>query len=78
LRVSVQAMNVLQRDLPLFKKRQVLDVEEGFLVRELLADRLGCRDLEHYIVSCNGRRLKLDEELHDGDDVMVFPMMAGG
>jgi molybdopterin converting factor small subunit len=78
LRVSVQAMNVLQRDLPLFRTRRVLEVEDGLRVRQLLTESLGCRDLERYIVSSKGRRMDLDQELQDGDEVLVFPMMAGG
>ena len=54
-----------------------IELEEGTTVLELL-ERAGIPPLEVAIVLVDGRHAKLDQSLHDGETVAVFPPIAGG
>jgi molybdopterin synthase sulfur carrier subunit len=54
-----------------------IEVDDGTTVVELL-ERSGIPPSEVAIVLVDGRHAKLDQPLHDGETVAVFPPIAGG
>ena len=54
-----------------------IELDNGTTIRELL-DKSGIPSSEVAIVLVNGRHAKLDQPLHDGETVAVFPPIAGG
>jgi molybdopterin converting factor small subunit len=78
LNISVQTMGIFQQLKPRFRRRQALDVSDGLTVRELLVGTLALGDPDSCMVALRGRRIGLDEVLHAGDELMVFPMISGG
>jgi len=65
------------------KSEEELEVPDGTTVRELLeilTDKYPPlkNELEDLNVSLNGKYVGLDEVLHDGDVVAIFPPVSGG
>ena len=54
-----------------------IELDDGNTVLELL-ERAGIPPSEVAIVLVDGRQAKLDQPLHDGEIVAVFPPIAGG
>ena len=54
-----------------------IEVDDGITILELF-DKVGIPPSEVAIVLVNGRHAKLDQPLHDGETVAVFPPIAGG
>ena len=54
-----------------------LPFEGAVKVRDVL-ERLGVSDKDVHLVFVGRKRVKLDEELRDGDLLAVYPPMAGG
>ena len=54
-----------------------IKLDDGTTVLELL-ERAGIPPSEVAIVLVDGRHAKLDQPLHDGETVAVFPPIAGG
>ena len=54
-----------------------IELDEGTTVLELL-ERAGIPASKVAIVLVDGRHAKLDQPLHDGETVAVFPPIAGG
>ena len=56
---------------------QDLDLAEGTTIRQVL-QQLGVPEPEVAFVFVNSKRQKLDEPLSHGDELGVFPPIAGG
>ncbi len=76
--------NVMELEIKLFanlrKFNPLLDkikLDDGTTVLELL-ERAGIPPAEVAIVLVDGRHAKLDQPLHDGETVAIFPPIAGG
>ena len=54
-----------------------LELAEGATIRQVLA-QLGVPESAIAFVFVNSRQCKLDESLADGDELGVFPPIAGG
>ena len=54
-----------------------IELEDGSTVVELL-ERAGIPPSEVAIVLVDGRHAKLEQPLHEGETVAVFPPIAGG
>ena len=57
--------------------KQDLELAAGSTIRKAL-EQLGVPEPEVAFVFVNSKRQKLDEPLSDGDELGVFPPMAGG
>jgi molybdopterin converting factor small subunit len=54
-----------------------MDLDEGTTIRALL-DRVKLTDEDPKIIFRNGVHAKMEDTLHEGDRVAVFPPVAGG
>ena len=57
--------------------KQDLDLVEGTTIRQVL-QQLGVPEPEVAFVFVNSKRQKLDEPLSHGDELGIFPPIAGG
>ena len=76
--------NVMELEIKLFANLRKfnpqldrMELDDGTTVLELL-ERAGIPPSEVAIVLVDGRHAKLDQALHDGETVAVFPPIAGG
>jgi len=53
------------------------DYPEGTHCRQIVAE-LGMREEELGVVMVNSRHAPLDQELHEGDALALFPLVGGG
>ena len=56
---------------------QDMDLAEGTTIRQVL-QQLDVPEPEVALVFVNSKQQKLDEPLSDGDELGIFPPMAGG
>ncbi len=54
-----------------------LDLPEGATVENAL-DALGIKERIYIVIIRNGKAAKPEDELHDGDRLVVFPPIGGG
>ena len=74
MELDIKLFASLRKFNPLLEK---INFDEGTTVLELL-ERAGIPPSEVAIVLVDGRHAKLDQLLHDGETVAVFPPIAGG
>ena len=77
MRVHVKVFAGLRNFAPEGKSPFDLDLEPGATVGDLL-ERLGIPQEKPKILLVNGRHASLDRELSEGDEVSLFPPVAGG
>ncbi len=77
MRVHVKVFAGLRRFAPGGKSPFDLELEPGATVGDLLK-RLGIPEDKPKILLVNGRHASLDRELSHGDEVSLFPPVAGG
>ena len=58
-------------------QKEGLELSEGATIRQVL-EQLGVPGPEVAFVFVNSKRQKLDEPLADGDELGIFPPIAGG
>jgi molybdopterin synthase sulfur carrier subunit len=54
-----------------------VEVDANCTVLELL-EKIGIKSSEVAITLVNGRHVQLEQRLHDGETVAIFPPIAGG
>lgn len=54
-----------------------LEMEPGSTVEDVL-NMLGITERVQIILIRNGKHAKLDEEISDGDELVIFPPVGGG
>ncbi|NIQ92344.1 MAG: MoaD/ThiS family protein [Deltaproteobacteria bacterium] len=74
MELDIKLFASLRKFNPLLDK---INLDDGTTVLELL-ERAGIPPSEVAIVLVDGRHAKLDQLLHDGETVAVFPPIAGG
>ena len=74
MELDIKLFASLRKFNPLLDK---INLDDGTTVLELL-ERAGIPPSEVAIVLVDGRHAKLDQLLHDGETVEVFPPIAGG
>ena len=58
-------------------KAEKVELDDHCTVKELL-EKIGINSSEVAITLVNGRHVELDQTLHDGETVAIFPPIAGG
>ena len=74
MQLEIKLFASLQKFIPNMEK---LEVDENCTVLELL-EKLGIKSSEVAITLVNGRHVQLEQKLHDGQTVAIFPPIAGG
>jgi molybdopterin synthase sulfur carrier subunit len=74
MQLEIKLFASLQKFIPNMEK---LEVDENCTVLELL-EKLGIKSSEVAITLVNGRHVQLEQRLHDGETVAIFPPIAGG
>lgn len=58
-------------------QQEKIEFTDGTTVRDIL-ESMGIPPSEVAVVLVNGRHAKLEQQLHDGETIAVFPPIAGG
>ena len=58
-------------------QQEKIELADGTTVLDFL-ERIGIPPSEVAVVLVNGRHAKLDQPLHDGETIAIFPPIAGG
>ncbi len=74
MQLEIKLFASLQKFKP---QQEKVALEDGFTVLDIL-ERIGISPSEVAIVLVNGRHAHLDQALHDGETVALFPPIAGG
>ncbi len=74
MKLEIKLFASLQKFMPNAEK---VELNDNCTVLELL-DKIGINSSEVAITLVNGRHVKLDQTLHDGETVAIFPPIAGG
>ncbi len=78
MRVQVKLFAILRKYVPPGSPaNQDLDLADGSTIRQVL-QQLDVPEPEVAFVFVNSKRQKLDEPLSHGDELGIFPPMAGG
>ena len=74
MQLDIRLFATLQKFLPNVEK---LKLDDNCTVFELL-EKIGINSSEVAITLVNGRHVELEQRLHDGERVAIFPPIAGG
>lgn len=77
MKIVIRAYGGLRKQLPGHPERLEKEIQRGMTVRDLLAD-IGLKDADIWLVSINDCIVSHDQELKDGDEVLIFPPVSGG
>jgi molybdopterin converting factor small subunit len=74
MKLEIKLFASLQKFMPNVQK---VELNDNCTVLELL-EKIGINSSEVAITLVNGRHVQLDQTLHDGETVAIFPPIAGG
>ena len=74
MKLEIKLFASLQKFMPHAEK---VELDDHCTVKELL-EKIGINSSEVAITLVNGRQVKLDQTLHDGETIAIFPPIAGG
>jgi molybdopterin converting factor small subunit len=74
MKLEIKLFASLQKFIPNAEK---VELNDNCTVLELL-EKIGINSSEVAITVVNGRHVQLDQKLHDGETVAIFPPIAGG
>lgn len=74
MKVEIKLFASLQKFMPNAEK---VELDKNCTVLDLL-EKIGINSSEVAITLVNGRHAKLDQTLHDGETIAIFPPIAGG
>lgn len=74
MKLEIKLFASLQKFMP---KAEKVELDDHCTVKELL-EKIGINSSEVAITLVNGRHVKLDQTLHDGETIAIFPPIAGG
>ena len=74
MKLEIKLFASLQKFMPNAEK---IKLDDNCTVIELL-EKIGINSSEVAITLVNGRHVQLDQTLHDGETVAIFPPIAGG
>ena len=78
MKVQIKLFATLRKYLPSQPNKQLpLELPEGTTIRQVL-EQLGIPEPQVAFAFVNSKRQKLDEPLSDGDELGIFPPIAGG
>ena len=77
MQVRVLFFGEMRRHLPAGREVVALDLDDGALVRDVLA-RVGVQAEDERIVGLNGTLAQDTTPLHDGDELSLYHPMGGG
>lgn len=78
MRIKVKLFAILRKYAPTGSTaKQDLELSDGSTIRQAL-EQLGVPEPKVAFVFVNSKRQKLDQPLADGDELGVFPPIAGG
>jgi len=74
MKVEIKLFASLQKFMPNAEK---VELDNNCTVLDLL-EKIGINSSEVAITLINGRHVDLDQRLHEGETVAIFPPIAGG
>ena len=74
MKVEIKLFASLQKFMPNAEK---VELDNNCTVLDLL-EKIGINSSEVAIILVNGRHVDLDQRLHEGETVAIFPPIAGG
>ncbi|MGW8208823.1 MAG: MoaD/ThiS family protein [Syntrophobacteria bacterium] len=74
MKLEIKLFASLQKFMPNVER---VELNDNCTVLELL-EKIGINSSEVAITLVNGRHVQLDQTLHDGETVAIFPPIAGG
>ncbi len=74
MKVEIKLFAGLQKFMPNAEK---VELDNNCTVLDLL-EKIGINSSEVAITLVNGRHVDLDQRLHEGETVAIFPPIAGG
>jgi len=74
MKVEIKLFASLQKFMPNAEK---VELDNNCTVLDLL-EKIGINSSEVAITLVNGRHVDLDQRLHEGETVAIFPPIAGG
>ncbi len=74
MKLEIKLFASLQKFMPNAEK---VDLDDNCTVRDLLI-KIGINPSEVAIILVNGQHVDLDQTLHEGETVAIFPPIAGG
>jgi len=74
MKVEIKLFASLQKFMPNAEK---VELDKNCTVLDLL-EKIGINSSEVAITLINGRHVDLDQRLHEGETVAIFPPIAGG
>jgi molybdopterin converting factor small subunit len=74
MKVEIKLFASLQKFMPNAEK---VELDDNCTVLDLL-EKIGINSSEVAITLVNGRHVDLDQRLHEGETVAIFPPIAGG
>ena len=74
MKLEIKLFASLQKFMPNAEK---VDLDDNCTVLDLLK-KIGINPSEVAIILVNGRHVDLDQRLHEGETVAIFPPIAGG
>ena len=74
MKVEIKLFASLQKFMPNAEK---VELDNNCTVLNLL-EKIGINSSEVAIILVNGRHVDLDQRLHEGETVAIFPPIAGG
>ena len=74
MKLEIKLFASLQKFMPKVEK---IELDDNCTVLDLLK-KIGINSSEVAITLVNGRHVQLDQTLHEGETVAIFPPIAGG
>jgi molybdopterin converting factor small subunit len=74
MHLEIRLFASLQKFMPNVEK---VELDDDCTILELL-EKIGINSSEVAITLVNGRHAQLEQRLHDGETVAIFPPIAGG
>ena len=74
MKLEIKLFASLQKFMPNAEK---IELDDNSTVHDLL-EKIGINSSEIAITLVNGRHVDLDQRLHEGETVAIFPPIAGG
>jgi len=74
MKLEIKLFASLQKFMPNVER---VELNDNCTVLELL-EKIGINSSEVAITLVNGQHVQLDQTLHDGETVAIFPPIAGG
>jgi sulfur carrier protein ThiS len=78
MRATLIPLGYYKKFLPKDQQHWQIDFDRGITVKELLANTQIKADKVPPVILVNGRHIKEDYQIQDGDEVIVMTLLGGG